>query len=80
MERATNYQTEQPGAGSVETAPSIVTTKGKPMKELFEINFSWIYGLGQIAVYCAVIVSVLVILSKIDLPYRKEGDNNGNND
>lgn len=41
------------------------------MKELFEINLSWVYGLGQIAVYCAVIVSVLVILSKIDLPYRK---------
>jgi len=46
------------------------------VKELFEINFSWIYGLGQIAVYCAVIVSVLVILSKIDLPYRNAGEQN----
>ena len=40
---------------------------------MFEISLSWVYGLGQIAVYCAVIVSVLVILSKIDLPYRKAG-------
>jgi hypothetical protein len=39
---------------------------------MFEIGFEWWRGLAQVAVYSGVIVAILWILSKIELPDRGE--------
>jgi hypothetical protein len=47
---------------------------------MFEIGFEWWRGLAQVAVYSGVIVAILWILSKIELPDRGEapiGEENG---
>jgi glucose dehydrogenase len=39
---------------------------------MFEIGFEWWRGLAQIAVYSGVVLVILWILSKIELPDRGE--------
>ena len=39
---------------------------------MFEIGFEWWRGLAQIAVYSGVIVVILWVMSKINLPDRGE--------
>jgi len=39
---------------------------------MFEIGFEWWRGLAQIAVYAGVVLVILWILSKIELPDRGE--------
>jgi hypothetical protein len=41
---------------------------------MFEIGLEWWRGLGQIAIYCAVIVSILWVMSKIKI--KEKGEDN----
>jgi hypothetical protein len=39
---------------------------------MFDVGLEWWRGLGQIAIYSAVIVSILWIMSKIEIKEREE--------
>lgn len=39
---------------------------------MFEIGFEWWRGMSQVAIYSAVIVAALWVMSKIELPDNKQ--------
>jgi hypothetical protein len=49
-----------------------ITYRKRSGAPMFEIGFEWWRGFAQVAVYSGVIVAILWILSKIELPDRGE--------